>query len=66
VIGGGIAVAGDLILRAIAEHMKPHCLRLPELRMSTLGSDSVALGALRHSLDLAERRLFSTKRLATR
>lgn len=62
VIGGGIAAAGDLILPAIAEHLEPHCLRLPDLRMSALGHDSVALGAIRHSLDRVERRLFSTDR----
>ncbi len=62
VIGGGIAAAGDLILPAIAEHLRPHCLRLPDLRMSTLGPDSVALGAIRHSLDQVEHRLFSTDR----
>lgn len=65
VIGGGIAAAGDLILSSVAEHMKPHCLRLPDLRMSTLGGDSAALGAVRHSLDLVERKLFSTERSIT-
>lgn len=62
VIGGGIAAAGDALLDALAAHMRPHCLRLPDLRMSTLGHDSVALGAVRHSLDLVERRLFSIAR----
>lgn len=65
VIGGGIAAAGEAILQPISEQMKPHCLRLPDLRMSTLGRDSVALGAVRHSLDLVERRLFSTERSGT-
>lgn len=60
VIGGGVAAAGDLLLHAVADHMRPHCLRLPDLRVSTLGEDSVALGAARRSLDRVERRLFTT------
>lgn len=65
VIGGGIAAAGELMLPAIADHMRPHCLRLPDIRMSALGRDSVALGAIRLSLDVVEHRLFSTDRLIT-
>lgn len=59
VIGGGITVAGDALLAAVASHMRPHCLRMPDLRTSTLGADSVALGAVRHSLDHVENLLFS-------
>lgn len=60
VIGGGVAAAGDLLLDAVAAHMRPHCLRMPDLRASTLGPDSVALGAVRHSLDRVEQVLFAT------
>lgn len=60
VIGGGVAAAGDLLLDAVAAHMRPHCLRLPDLRVSTVGPDSVALGAVRLGLDRVERSLFAT------
>lgn len=60
VIGGGVATAGNLLLDAVAAHMRPHCLRLPDLRVSTVGPDSVALGAVRLGLDRVERALFAT------
>ncbi|WP_129669646.1 ROK family protein [Phytoactinopolyspora endophytica] len=62
VIGGGIAAAGDTLVRLLADHMRPFCLRLPELRMSSLGDESVALGAVRLGLDHVEDRLFSLSR----
>lgn len=59
VVGGGIATAGETLLNALDGHMRPHCLRMPELRTSTLGTDSVTLGAVRLGLDRVESRLFS-------
>jgi hypothetical protein len=35
------------------------CLRVPDVRASTLGADSVALGALRLALNEVDQRLFS-------
>jgi hypothetical protein len=32
---------------------------MPQLRTSTLGDEGAALGAVRHSLDLVERRVFA-------
>ena len=59
VIGGGIAAAGDTLLRAIDGHMLPHCLRMPELRTSALGPDSVGLGAVRLGMNKVETQLFA-------
>lgn len=59
VIGGGIAAAGDTLLRAIDGHMRPNCLRMPELRTSSLGPDSVGLGAIRLGLNKVETQLFA-------
>ncbi|MFJ5608452.1 hypothetical protein ACIQCJ_03610 [Streptomyces sp. NPDC093221] len=36
------------------------CLRLPEIRASTLADEGVALGALRLALDEVDHRLFGT------
>lgn len=62
VVGGGISVAGDLLLDALTTQMRPHCLRLPELRISTLGPDAVSVGATRHALDRVEAQLFDAAR----
>lgn len=41
----------------LRQELTKHCLRLPELRASTLGDESVALGALRLALDEIDDRL---------
>lgn len=39
--------------------MRPNCLRMPELRTSSLGPDSVGLGAIRLGLNKVETQLFA-------
>ncbi|MGY0019550.1 ROK family protein [Streptomyces sp. cg35] len=59
VYGGGFSRSADVILEPLRRELTKHCLRLPELRTSTLGDESVALGALRLALDEIDSRLLS-------
>jgi predicted NBD/HSP70 family sugar kinase len=60
VVGGGFSRSADLILEPLQRELQRLCLRVPEVRASTLGDESVALGALRLSLDEVDQRLLST------
>jgi predicted NBD/HSP70 family sugar kinase len=60
VLGGGFSRSADLILEPLHRELQRLCLRVPEVRASTLGDESVALGALRLSLDEVDQRLLST------
>ncbi|EXG80073.1 ROK family transcriptional regulator [Cryptosporangium arvum] len=57
IIGGGLSRAGETLLAAIDRHLRPRILTSPRLVLSDLGSDAVALGAVRRALDHAEQRL---------
>ncbi|OKJ66509.1 ROK family transcriptional regulator [Streptomyces sp. CB02460] len=59
VYGGGFSRSADVVLDPLRRELAKHCLRLPELRTSTLGDESVALGALRLALDEIDSRLLS-------
>jgi predicted NBD/HSP70 family sugar kinase len=58
VLGGGFSRSADLILEPLRHELRRLCLRVPEVRASTLGDESVALGALRLALDEVDKRLF--------
>ncbi|WP_027346820.1 ROK family transcriptional regulator [Hamadaea tsunoensis] len=58
VIGGGFSRSADLISDVLRRELERLCLRVPEIRASTLGDESVALGALRLALDEVDLRLF--------
>ncbi|MFJ3576264.1 ROK family transcriptional regulator [Streptomyces rubiginosohelvolus] len=60
VLGGGFSRSADLILDPLRGELAKHCLRLPELRASTLGDESVALGAVRLALDAVDDRMLRT------
>ena len=59
IIGGGLSRAGETLLAAIDRHLRPRILTSPRLVLSDLGSDAVALGAVRRALDHVEDRLLS-------
>ncbi|MBG0563803.1 ROK family transcriptional regulator [Actinoplanes aureus] len=59
VFGGGFSRSADLVLDPLRREIERLCLRMPEVRASTLGADSVALGALKLSLNEVDQRLFS-------
>ncbi|MGI5238471.1 ROK family protein [Dactylosporangium sp. CA-139066] len=59
VFGGGFSRSADLVLDPLRRELQKLCLRVPDVRASTLGADSVALGALRLALDEVDRRVFT-------
>lgn len=59
VVGGGLSRSGDLLLDPLRRALEPHCLRLPEIRTSTLGEDGVVLGAACLAIDHLDRQFFS-------
>lgn len=60
VIGGGVSRAGDVLLEPVRRHLHLHALVPVTVHASTLGEQAVALGAVRHSLDVAEERMQGT------
>ncbi|MEU6854174.1 ROK family transcriptional regulator [Actinacidiphila alni] len=60
VIGGGYSRSADIILEPLERELQRLCLRVPEIRASTLADEGVALGALRLALDEVDARLFTT------
>ncbi|MGC0318809.1 ROK family protein [Kitasatospora acidiphila] len=59
VVIGGWAAGLDDVLEPLREQLARYCLRAPEVALSTLGEDVVALGALRLALDQVEEQLFA-------
>ncbi|WP_336203919.1 ROK family transcriptional regulator [Nonomuraea sp. LPB2021202275-12-8] len=59
VLGGGFSRSADVLLPALRRALEPHCLRVPEIRPSTLGEECVALGAACLALDRVDERFFS-------
>ncbi|ANZ41589.1 transcriptional regulator [Lentzea guizhouensis] len=57
VYGGGFSRSADLVLEPLRRELAKHCLRVPELRASTLRDEGVALGGLRVALDQVDDRL---------
>jgi len=58
VIGGGYSRAGEVLAAPLRTHLQELCLDPPQVALSTLGEESVALGAVRLALDHAESELF--------
>lgn len=61
VYGGGFSRSADLVLDPLRRELAKHCLRVPELRASTLSDEGVALGALRLALDQVDNILLSSQ-----
>ncbi|MEU4573392.1 ROK family protein [Nonomuraea sp. ATR24] len=59
VLGGGFSRSADVLLPALRRALEPHCLRVPEIRPSTLGEECVSLGAACLALDHVDDRFFS-------
>ncbi|MER6952046.1 ROK family protein [Nonomuraea sp. NPDC000554] len=58
VLGGGMSGAGELLAEPLREELAEICLFPVRVEASTLGSESVALGAVRLALDHVQRELF--------
>ncbi|MFE3454244.1 ROK family protein [Nonomuraea sp. NPDC059194] len=59
VLGGGFSRSADVLLPPLRRALEPHCLRVPELRPSTLGEECVALGAACLALEHVDKQFFS-------
>jgi predicted NBD/HSP70 family sugar kinase len=59
VLGGGFSRSADVLLPALRRALEPHCLRVPDIRPSTLGEECVALGAACLALDHVDEHFFS-------
>jgi glucokinase len=59
VLGGGLANAGPALLHPVERAVREHTPVPPRVALSTLGDQSVALGAVRLALDAADARLFA-------
>jgi predicted NBD/HSP70 family sugar kinase/serine phosphatase RsbU (regulator of sigma subunit)/anti-sigma regulatory factor (Ser/Thr protein kinase) len=58
VISGGVSRAGETLAVPLRRHLQELCLDLPQVAVSPLGVEVVALGAVRLALDHAEAELF--------
>lgn len=58
VVGGDIAALGSVMIDAIAGALATEELNQPRLELSTLGSDAIVYGAIRHSLSWVARERF--------
>lgn len=65
VLGGGFSRSADLLIPLLEKEMRKLCLRMPEIAASSLGDESVALGAVRMALDEVESRVFATPDIGT-
>ncbi|MDH6114691.1 putative NBD/HSP70 family sugar kinase [Kitasatospora sp. MAP12-15] len=66
VVIGGWAAGLDGVLDPLREQLAQYCLRAPEVTLSALGEDVVALGALRLALDQVEEQLFAVDQPTSR
>jgi predicted NBD/HSP70 family sugar kinase len=66
VVVGGWAAGLDDVLEPLREQLALYCLRAPEVALSSLGEDVVALGALRLALDQVEEQLFAVDQPSSR
>ncbi|MBE3013745.1 ROK family protein [Microbispora sp. NEAU-D428] len=59
VLGGGFSRSADVLLPPLGRRLEAVCLRMPELRASTLGDECVVFGAIDHAVDHLDRQLFT-------
>ncbi|MFJ7899638.1 ROK family transcriptional regulator [Streptomyces sp. NPDC096198] len=60
VLGGPYSADADLLLTPFRQELERWCIRTPEVRLSPLGDDAVALGAVRFALDHIEEHRMDT------
>ncbi|MEV6103987.1 ROK family protein [Streptomyces sp. NPDC051940] len=58
VLGGGFSRAADVLLPGLRRRLAEVCLRMPQLRGSTLGEECVAVGAVLHAVAQLDEELF--------
>jgi predicted NBD/HSP70 family sugar kinase len=61
VLGGGFSRSADVLLGPLRRRLEEVCLRMPELRASTLGDECVVFGAIDHAVGHVDRQLFTAE-----
>jgi predicted NBD/HSP70 family sugar kinase len=64
VVVGGWAAGLEGVLDPLRQQLGRFCLRAPEVALSTLGEEVIAVGALRLALDQVETQLFAVDQAA--
>ncbi|MCG5216415.1 ROK family transcriptional regulator [Streptosporangium sp. KLBMP 9127] len=59
VLGGGFSRSADVLLPPLRDRLERRCVRLPEIRASTLGDECVVVGAIDHAVEHVGRRFFT-------
>ncbi|NUR88136.1 MAG: ROK family transcriptional regulator [Nonomuraea sp.] len=59
VLGGGLSRSADVLLPPLRERLERRCVRMPEVRASTLGEECVVVGALDYAVDHLNTSLFT-------
>ncbi|MDF2708982.1 ROK family protein [Nonomuraea muscovyensis] len=62
VLGGGFSRSADVLLGPLRERLERRCMRMPELRASTLGDECVVTGAIDYAVDHLDGQLFTPDR----
>lgn len=59
VLGGGFSRSADVLLPPLRERLERTCIRLPDLRASTLGDECVVTGAIDYAVAHLDHQLFT-------
>ncbi|MEU1390977.1 MULTISPECIES: ROK family protein [unclassified Nonomuraea] len=59
VLGGGFSRSADVLLGPLRERLERRCMRMPEVRASTLGDECVVAGAIDYAVDHLDEQLFT-------
>jgi predicted NBD/HSP70 family sugar kinase len=59
VLGGGFSRSSDVLLGRLRERLERVCMRMPEVRASTLGDECVVVGAIEYAVEHLDDELFT-------
>ncbi|MFI9592956.1 ROK family protein [Nonomuraea sp. NPDC052265] len=62
VLGGGFSRSADVLLGPLRDRLERRCMRMPEVRASTLGDECVVAGAIDYAVDHLDDQLFTPER----
>ncbi|TDD04071.1 ROK family transcriptional regulator [Nonomuraea diastatica] len=62
VLGGGFSRSADVLLEPLRRRLERACMRMPEVRASTLGDECVVVGAIDYAVDHLDDQLFTPDR----
>ncbi|GAA1765806.1 ROK family transcriptional regulator [Nonomuraea bangladeshensis] len=62
VLGGGFSRSSDVLLEPLRRRLETRCMRMPEVRASTLGDECVVVGAIEYAVAHLDDQLFPPDR----